>query len=88
MAEGEPPLLNEPPLRALLLITTNKAPTLNNKRNKWSQEFNHFIGACLHLSADKRSSADQLLLHPFIESCCTMEEFAEFANMTLKKPKK
>lgn len=88
MAEGEPPLLNEPPLRALLLITTNRAPGLNNKRVRWSQEFNHFIGQCLQLSAETRASADQLLLHPFIQTACTQEVFAEFANQCLKKPGK
>eukprot|EP00595_Chromulina_sp_UTEXLB2642_P001283 CAMPEP_0196768272 /NCGR_PEP_ID=MMETSP1095-20130614/42540_1 /TAXON_ID=96789 ORGANISM="Chromulina nebulosa, Strain UTEXLB2642" /NCGR_SAMPLE_ID=MMETSP1095 /ASSEMBLY_ACC=CAM_ASM_000446 /LENGTH=344 /DNA_ID=CAMNT_0042137607 /DNA_START=88 /DNA_END=1119 /DNA_ORIENTATION=+ len=34
MAEGEPPLLNEPPLRALLLITINGPPQLK-QRNQW-----------------------------------------------------
>lgn len=43
MAEGEPPLLNEPPLRALLLITINGSPTLKQS-SKWSPEFNHFLG--------------------------------------------
>jgi serine/threonine protein kinase len=85
MAEGEPPLLNEPPLRALLLITTNKAPTLNNKRVKWSQEFNHFISQCLQIQPDRRPSAEQLLLHPFIQRACEQEEFAKFAEQALKK---
>ncbi|KAJ1409764.1 kinase-like domain-containing protein [Ochromonadaceae sp. CCMP2298] len=85
MAEGEPPLLNEPPLRALLLITTNKSPTLNNNRVRWSNEFNHFIAQCLHISASKRASADQLLMHPFIQKSCTQPEFAHFAEIALRK---
>lgn len=85
MAEGEPPLLNEPPLRALLLITTNKSPTLNNKRTAWSPEFNHFVAQCLQLSVEKRASAEQLLLHPFIQTACTPEQFAGFVNQVLKK---
>lgn len=87
MAEGEPPLLNEPPLRALLLITTNKSPTLNNKRVKWSQEFNHFIGQCMQITPDKRASAEQLLLHPFIQKACEQEDFAKFATVALNKKK-
>jgi serine/threonine protein kinase len=86
MAEGEPPLLNEPPLRALLLITTNKAPTLNMKRVRWSQEFNHFLAQCLQLSAEKRASAEQLLMHPFIQTACDEETFAKFAQQALRKP--
>eukprot|EP01039_Chlorochromonas_danica_P001491 gene1491-1625_t len=85
MAEGEPPLLNEPPLRALLLITTNKAPSLNNQKYRWSQEFNHFLTQCLQKDADRRATADQLLLHPFIQSACSQEQFAEFARQCLQK---
>lgn len=88
MAEGEPPLLNEPPLRALLLITTNKSPQLNNKRVRWSQEFNHFVEQCLHISPEKRASADQLLLHPFIQKSCEQEEFAKYADHFLRKKSK
>jgi serine/threonine protein kinase len=85
MAEGEPPLLNEPPLRALLLITTNKSPTLNNKRYRWSQEFNHFLAQCLQISPDRRASAEQLLMHPFLQTACTQEQFAGFAETCLRK---
>jgi serine/threonine protein kinase len=85
MAEGEPPLLNEPPLRALLLITTNKSPGLNNQKYRWSQEFNHFLAQCLQKASDKRATADQLLLHPFIQSTCSTEQFADFARQCLQK---
>lgn len=85
MAEGEPPLLNEPPLRALLLITTNKAPALNNKKHPWSAEFNHFLAQCLQIQPERRASADQLLLHPFIQTACTQEEFAVFADQCLRR---
>jgi serine/threonine protein kinase len=85
MAEGEPPLLNEPPLRALLLITTNKSPTLNNKRVKWSPEFNHFIAQCLQIPPEKRATSDQLLLHPFIQKAADQATFAKFAEAALRK---
>mmetsp|Transcript_23471 Transcript_23471/g.39110 ORF Transcript_23471/g.39110 Transcript_23471/m.39110 type:complete len:412 (+) Transcript_23471:245-1480(+) len=85
MAEGEPPLLNEPPLRALLLITTNKSPTLNNSRVRWSQEFNHFLSQCLQIPPEKRASADELLMHPFISKACDQTEFAKFSRVALKK---
>ncbi len=82
MAEGEPPLLNEPPLRALLLITINPAPLL--KAPHWSQAFRHFLAKCLELKPERRSSAEQLLMHPFIKTACTDEEMAAFASERLR----
>lgn len=46
MAEGEPPLLHEPPLRALLLISINPSPRLK-ELNKWSRSFMHFMQCSL-----------------------------------------
>lgn len=79
MAEGEPPLLNEPPLRALLLITISDSPKLKQPQN-WSKAFSHFLKCCLEMKPDRRASAEQLLMHPFITSACSPTEFAHFAT--------
>lgn len=81
MAEGEPPHLHEPPLRALLLITTQGSPQL--KSEKWSAKFKHFLKCSLHLDPAKRASSEQLLLHPFIQTACDQATFSKFATHIL-----
>jgi serine/threonine protein kinase len=83
MAEGEPPLLKEPPLRALLMITIN--PPAKLKSNLWSPAIVHFLSRCLDANPLKRSSAEQLLMHPFIKSACSQEEFAQFVASKIKR---
>ena len=41
MAEGEPPLIDEKPIRAMLLISVEPSPALENKK-KWSDNFSAF----------------------------------------------
>ena len=65
MAEGDPPYMDFPPLRALFLITTKGIPGLKNPE-KWSVEFKDFIAQCLEKEAENRPTAEQLLYHPFI----------------------
>ena len=88
MAEGEPPLMKEPALRALLLITISPPPTLKANRGQgegpWSEAFEHFLSRCLDLRPDRRGSAEQLLLHPFINLACSQEEFASFYNYRVR----
>ena len=82
MTDGEPPLLREPPLRALLLITINDPPTVKDT-SKWSTALQHFLSNCLKVSPKERASAAQLLSHPFLNTACTKEEFSQYVETRL-----
>ena len=75
MAETQPPLLSEPPLRALLLITINEPPKLRDQP-AWSRAAHHFLAKCLVKDPAKRASASALTLHPFMQCACTKAEFS------------
>lgn len=86
MAEGEPPLLSEAPLRALLMITINPPPKL--KAPQWSPALVHFLSRCLDTRPEKRASAEQLLMHPFIKMACSQADMGNFVKSKLKRKKK
>ncbi|KAG2370925.1 hypothetical protein C9374_013725 [Naegleria lovaniensis] len=65
MAEGEPPLMDLPMLRAMFIIATQPPPTLKEPQ-QWSSVFKDFLACCLKKNAQQRASVDDLLEHPFV----------------------
>lgn len=65
MAEGEPPYLEFPPLRALFLLTTQGVPTIRDP-HKYSKEYHDFVGLCLEKDPERRPEAAELLKVYFI----------------------
>eukprot|EP00903_Cladosiphon_okamuranus_P011367 g10715.t1 len=65
MVEGNPPLHNVHPMRAIFMIPSKPSPTLSEPA-KWSLEFNDFIGRCLEKKPDERPSSRAILRHPWI----------------------
>eukprot|EP01121_Diplochlamys_sp_Union-15-3_P002769 TRINITY_DN1255_c0_g2_i2.p1 TRINITY_DN1255_c0_g2~~TRINITY_DN1255_c0_g2_i2.p1 ORF type:complete len:238 (+),score=41.19 TRINITY_DN1255_c0_g2_i2:243-956(+) len=82
MAEGEPPYMDSPPLRALFLITTKGIPDLK-KPSDWSAEFRDFVRLCLQNDVDSRADAATLLQHAYVKKACSPSVLAA----TIKKAK-
>jgi p21-activated kinase 1 len=68
MIEGEPPYLNESPLRALFLIASTGTPQLKNP-GELTPLFKDFLASSLRVDPEKRASADQLLAVSFYRLC-------------------
>ncbi|KAG7664085.1 CLA4 [[Candida] subhashii] len=66
MIEGEPPYLNEEPLKALYLIATNGTPKLK-KPELLSNSIKKFLSICLCVDVKYRASTEELLQHSFIQ---------------------
>lgn len=60
MVEGEPPYLNQNPLKALYLIATNGTPQIANPASL-SEVFRDYLKKTLEVDAEKRPSAAELL---------------------------
>jgi len=65
LADGDPPLSDVHPMRALFQIPRNPPPKLQ-KPTDWSGQFNDFIATCLVKDFERRPFARLLLNHPFI----------------------
>ncbi|ORY53006.1 kinase-like protein [Rhizoclosmatium globosum] len=68
--EGEPPYLDEDPLKALYLIATNGTPTLKNADK---------------LSNVLKPTGKELLTHPFFKIACPVPELASLVKVTSRR---
>lgn len=65
LADGEPPLSELHPMRALFKIPRNPSPTLKCPKD-WSPEYNDFVKKCLVKDFERRPNVNELLKHPFL----------------------
>jgi len=79
LAEGEPPYMDYPPLRALFLITTRGIPGLKEPE-KWSKDMINFLDLCLTKEPQARPTANELLEHPFLKKACDPSEVLAKVN--------
>ncbi|CAE6532450.1 unnamed protein product [Rhizoctonia solani] len=75
MVEGEPPYLNQNPLKALYLIATNGTPQIANPE-ALSPVFKDYLAKTLEVDAEKRPDAAQLLQHPFFQKAESLRTLA------------
>ncbi|ORX91268.1 Pkinase-domain-containing protein [Basidiobolus meristosporus CBS 931.73] len=87
MIEGEPPYLNENPLRALYLIATNGTPKLREPK-KLSPAFRDFLSKSLEVDAEKRPNAADLLQHPFLGKADPLRSLAPLIRAARENKKR
>lgn len=87
MIEGEPPYLNETPLRALFLITTNGKPELKDW-DSLSPSLQEFLDACLEVNPDKRANSVQLLNSKFIQEATDNRTLAPLVQLARAEKQK
>ncbi|GAB5587741.1 signal transducing kinase of the PAK [Umbelopsis nana] len=79
MVDGEPPYLNENPLRALYLIATTGTPQLHHPE-ALSDVLQDFLKKCLDAEADTRPQAAEIIEHPFIKRADPVRSLAPLIN--------
>jgi len=79
MKDGEPPYLQEKPMRALWLIAQEGKPKIEDKE-KLSLPFQDFLDKCLEVDVDERWSAEQLLSHDFLKMAAENRKIVPLIN--------
>eukprot|EP01091_Cochliopodium_minus_P014305 TRINITY_DN482_c0_g1_i1.p1 TRINITY_DN482_c0_g1~~TRINITY_DN482_c0_g1_i1.p1 ORF type:complete len:247 (-),score=101.72 TRINITY_DN482_c0_g1_i1:135-875(-) len=81
MAQGEPPLSDIHPMRAIFMIPQNSPPTLDEPKD-WPEEFNDFLSKCLVKNPEKRPFAKDLLSHNFLKNAKPTSSLQDIIDQT------
>ncbi|KAI1891345.1 hypothetical protein AGOR_G00142840 [Albula goreensis] len=82
LGDGDPPLADLHPMRALFKIPRNPPPTLHQPE-LWSDDFNDFICKCLIKDFELRPNVPDLLQHAFIKQIVGKEKTLQKQLMEL-----
>ena len=74
MLEGEPPYLEEEPLKALYLIATNGTPSLK-KPETLSSLVKNFLARCLEVDVNRRADSFELSQVRFLLIVASISSF-------------
>jgi len=86
MLDGEPPYVQEEPIKALGLIVANGTPTVKNSF-RLSPALRDFLSGSLEANPAKRLNAAQALQHGFMKSADSLVSLAALVKATQKKIK-
>ena len=86
MIEGEPPYLDEEPLKALYLIATHGTPDLREP-DASSAALRDFLSKCLTVDPEKRPAVKQLLDHEFLKKAAQTDRLIALLNQVKDMPK-
>ncbi|KAG0341162.1 p21 protein (Cdc42 Rac)-activated kinase [Podila humilis] len=81
MLDGEPPFLNEPPLRAMFLIASGDLPKIRH-RTVASKRCMSFVEACTAGEDEDRMTAQDLMSHPFLDLACDATVMSKLLSRT------
>jgi p21-activated kinase 1 len=80
LAEGEPPYVEVPPMRALYLIVSSGIPPISNPETR-SPEMLDFLDQCLKVDPKTRPSAETLLRHPFLKIAAVQSQIPPLVKL-------
>eukprot|EP01105_Mastigella_eilhardi_P025220 TRINITY_DN679_c0_g1_i3.p1 TRINITY_DN679_c0_g1~~TRINITY_DN679_c0_g1_i3.p1 ORF type:complete len:213 (+),score=29.14 TRINITY_DN679_c0_g1_i3:593-1231(+) len=82
LLEGQPPYMEIPPLKALLMITTQGIPPLKTP-DAFSTDIRGFLARCLEVTANARADTVELLQHRFLSRATGPQSLAQVIHQAM-----